>query len=199
MSRVRRSRLLRHIPNLITVLRGAGGVVGAWLLLQSAGAALEETAVFYAALSGLIFIVAALTDWLDGWLARRLGAQSALGALLDPIADKVLTGAYLVAYTFIAGGNPALAVPVAIILLRDIVVTGLRLAVPPRADGAYAVTNDAKAKTALTMIIVALPFVLVAAGLTDVTRWFYIWVGGVWLCAALTIWRALPYLRSAFR
>lgn len=199
MSRVRRSRLLRHIPNLITVLRGAGGVVGAWLLLQSAGAALEETAVFYAALSGLIFIVAALTDWLDGWLARRLGAQSALGALLDPIADKVLTGAYLVAYTFIAGGNPALAVPVAIILLRDIVVTGLRLAVPPRADGAYAVTNDAKAKTALTMIIVALPFVLVAAGLTDVTRWFYIWVGGVWLCAALTIWSALPYLRSAFR
>ena len=199
MSRVRRSRLLRHIPNLITVLRGAGGVVGAWLLLQSAGAALEETAVFYAALSGLIFIVAALTDWLDGWLARRLGAQSALGALLDPIADKVLTGAYLVAYTFIAGGNPALAVPVAIILLRDIVVTGLRLAVPPRADGAYAVTNDAKAKTALTMIIVALPFVLVAAGLTDVTRWFYIWVGGVWLCAALTIWSGLPYLRSAFR
>ena len=199
MSRVRRSRLLRHIPNLITVLRGAGGVVGAWLLLQSAGAALEETAVFYAALSGLIFIVAALTDWLDGWLARRLGAQSALGALLDPIADKVLTGAYLVAYTFIAGGNPALAVPVALLLLRDIVVTGLRLAVPPRADGAYAVTNDAKAKTALTMIIVALPFVLVAAGLTDVTRWFYIWVGGVWLCAALTIWSALPYLRSAFR
>lgn len=191
--------MLRHTPNLITALRGIGGVVGAWLLLKSAGATLEETAIFYAVLSGLVFVAAALTDWLDGWLARRLDVQSALGALLDPIADKVLTGAYLVAYTFIAGGNPALAVPVAIILLRDIVVTGLRLAGPPPAEGAYAVTNEAKAKTALTMIIIALPFVLIAAGFTDVTRWFYIWVGGVWLCAALTVWSAIPYLRSALR
>lgn len=189
--------MLRHIPNLITVLRGVGGVVGAWLLLQSAGAALEETAVFYGVLSGLIFIAAALTDWLDGWLARRLDAQSALGALLDPVADKVLTGAYLVAYTFIAGGNPALAVPVAVIVLRDIIVTGLRLAGPPRAAGAYAVTNDAKAKTALTMIVVVIPFVLVAAGFTVVEDWFYIWVGGVWLCATLTVWSAIPYVRAA--
>ncbi|MGY6661417.1 MAG: CDP-alcohol phosphatidyltransferase family protein [Glycocaulis sp.] len=189
--------MLRHIPNLITVLRGVGGIAGAWLLLQSAGAALEETAVFYAVLSGLIFVVAALTDWLDGWLARRFSATSSLGALLDPIADKVLTGAYLVAYTFLAGGNPALAVPVGIILLRDIIVTGLRLAGPPRAEGAYAVTSDAKAKTALTMIVVALPFMLVAAGFTEVRDWFYIWVGGVWLCAALTVWSAIPYLRRA--
>ncbi|HCY54010.1 MAG TPA: CDP-diacylglycerol--glycerol-3-phosphate 3-phosphatidyltransferase, partial [Oceanicaulis sp.] len=116
--------MLRHIPNLLTVLRALGGVAGAWLLLQSAGAALEETAQFYAILSGLIFLSAALTDWLDGWLARRLDAQSALGELLDPIADKVLTGAYLVAYTVIAGGNPALAVPVGVILVRDILITG---------------------------------------------------------------------------
>ncbi|WP_429912028.1 CDP-alcohol phosphatidyltransferase family protein [Glycocaulis sp.] len=191
--------MLRHIPNLVTVLRGVGGIVGAWLLLQSAGAALEETAVFYAVLSGLIFVTAALTDWLDGWLARRFSAASSLGALLDPIADKVLTGAYLVAYTLIAGGNPALAVPVGIILLRDIIVTGVRLAGPPRSDGAYAVTNDAKAKTALTMIVVALPFVLIAMGFVDVADWFYIWVGGVWLCAALTVWSAIPYLRAALK
>lgn len=191
--------MLRHIPNLVTVLRGVGGIAGAWLLLQSAGAALEETAVFYAVLSGLIFVAAALTDWFDGWLARRFSAASSLGALLDPIADKVLTGAYLVAYTLIAGGNPALAVPVGIILLRDIIVTGVRLAGPPRSDGAYAVTNDAKAKTALTMIVVALPFVLIAMGFVDVADWFYIWVGGVWLCAALTVWSAIPYLRAALK
>jgi CDP-diacylglycerol--glycerol-3-phosphate 3-phosphatidyltransferase len=191
--------MLRHLPNLVTCLRALGGIAGAWWLLQSAGAALEETAMFYGVLSGVILVLAALSDGLDGWLARRLNAQSALGALLDPIADKVLTGAYLVAYTLIAGGNPALAIPVAIILLRDVIVTGLRLAGPKKDPAAYAVTNDAKAKTALTMIIVALPFVLVAAGLTDVSRWFYIWVGGVWLCAALTAWSALPYLRSAFR
>ncbi|MFC4725503.1 CDP-alcohol phosphatidyltransferase family protein [Glycocaulis abyssi] len=191
--------MLRHIPNLVTVLRGVGGIAGAWLLLQSAGAALEETAVFYAVLSGLIFVAAALTDWLDGWLARRFSAASALGALLDPIADKMLTGSYLIAYTLIAGGNPALAVPVGIILLRDIIVTGVRLSGPPRSEGAYAVTNDAKAKTALTMIVVALPFVLIAMGFVDVADWFYIWVGGVWLCAALTVWSAIPYLRAALK
>lgn len=191
--------LLVHFPNIITVSRGLAGLLGAWLLLQSAGASLEENAVFYGLASGIVLAVAALTDWLDGWLARRLNAVTPLGALLDPIADKVLTGAYLVAYTLIAGGNPALAVPVGIILLRDIIVTGVRLSGPPRSEGAYAVTNDAKAKTALTMIVVAAPFVLIAMGFVDVADWFYIWVGGVWLCAALTVWTAIPYLRAALK
>lgn len=189
--------MLRHLPNLVTILRAIGGIAGAWLLLQSAGASLEEAAVFYAILSGAVFVAAALSDWLDGWLARRLSVQSALGALLDPIADKVLTGAYLVAYTLIAGGNPALAIPVGIILLRDVIVTGLRLAGPARDSAAYTVTGDAKAKTALTMIVVAVPFAL--AGFADIADWFYIWVGGVWLVAALTVWSAIPYLRAAFR
>lgn len=191
--------MLRQLPNLITVLRAIGGLAGAWLLLQSAGAGLEESAVYYGVLSGVVFAVSAASDWLDGWLARRLDAQSELGALLDPIADKVLTGAYLVAYTLIAGGNPALAIPVGIILLRDVLVTGLRLAGPKRGPDAYAVTGDAKAKTALTMIVVALPFVFVTAGFSDIASWFYYWVGGVWLCAAMTAWSAIPYLRAAFR
>ncbi|KPP81323.1 MAG: CDP-diacylglycerol--glycerol-3-phosphate 3-phosphatidyltransferase [Oceanicaulis sp. HLUCCA04] len=191
--------MLRHLPNLVTILRGVGGIAGAWLLLQSAEAALEETAVFYAILSGVVFAAAALSDWLDGWLARQLGLQSALGALLDPIADKALTGAYLVVYTIIAGGNPALAIPVAIILARDVIVTGLRLAGPAKDGAGYAVTRDAKAKTALTMIVVAVPLLLVAAGFTQISDWFYIWVGGVWLVAALTVWSAIPYLRAALR
>lgn len=189
--------LLVHLPNFITVLRGLAGLLGAWLLVRSAQAGIEELAVYYGVLSGAILALAALTDWLDGWLARRLDAQSALGALLDPIADKVLTGAYLIAYVYIAGGNPALAIPVALILARDVIVTGLRLAGPKRASDAYAVTGDAKAKTALTMIVVAIPFALVAAGFTEVADWFYIWTGGVWLCAAMTVWSALPYLRAA--
>lgn len=189
--------LLIHLPNLITVSRGLAGLLGAWLLLQSAGASLEENAVFYGLASGIVLAVAALTDWLDGWLARRLNAVTPLGALLDPIADKVLTGSYLVAFVLISGTDPWLAAPVAIILARDIGVTGLRLAGPKRAPGAYAVTSEAKAKTALTMLLVALPFVLVVLGFDDVGRWFYIWVGGVWLAAALSAWSAWPYLQAA--
>ncbi|MFN3834779.1 MAG: CDP-alcohol phosphatidyltransferase family protein [Glycocaulis sp.] len=190
---------LVHLPNIITVSRGLAGLFGAWLLLQSAGAGLEENAVYLGLASGIVFALAALTDWLDGALARSLDAQSALGALLDPIADKMLTGAYLAAFVLISGTDPWLTAPVAIILVRDIAVTGLRLAGPARQAGSYAVTAEAKAKTALTMLLVALPFVLVALGFDDVGRWFYIWVGGVWLAAALTVWSALPYVRAASR
>ncbi len=190
---------LAHLPNIITVSRGVAGLFGAWLLMQSAAAQLEKSAVFYGLASGIVFTLAALTDWLDGWLARKLNAVSPLGALLDPIADKILTGSYLVAFVLISGTDPWLAVPVAIILTRDVGVTGLRLAGPKHAPGAYAVTAEAKAKTALTMLLVALPFVLVAVGFHDVGRWFYIWVGGVWLAAALSAWSAWPYLRAAMQ
>lgn len=191
--------LLVHLPNLVTVSRGLAGLLGAWLLLASAGSMFEQNALVFGVAAGALFVLAALTDWLDGWLARKLDAVTPLGALLDPIADKMLTGGYLVAYVLIAGGNPWLAIPVAIILARDIAVTGLRLAGPTRPEGAYAVTSEAKAKTAFVMVLVALPFALVALGFHDVSRWFYIWTGGVWLAAALSAWSALPYLRAAYR
>lgn len=191
--------VLTQLPNALTVSRGLAGLLGAWLLLESAGAALEENAVFYGLASGLLLALAASTDWLDGVLARKFNAVTPLGALLDPIADKMLTGGYLVAYVLIAGGNPWLAIPVAIILARDILVTGLRLAGPKRPEGAYAVTMEAKAKTAFLMLLVALPFVLVLLGFDEVSRWFYIWTGGVWLAAALAAWSAWPYLRAALQ
>jgi len=70
-----------------------------------------------------VYIVAALTDWYDGWLARRWGYVTRWGAFLDPFADKVLTSAALISFVVL---RLVPAWPVWIIVVRDIAVTGLR-------------------------------------------------------------------------
>ncbi|MGJ3232664.1 MAG: CDP-diacylglycerol--glycerol-3-phosphate 3-phosphatidyltransferase [Oceanicaulis sp.] len=188
---------MHHLPNLITLARAVAGPIGAFLLLMSASAATESAAVTYGIASGVIFVLAAASDWLDGWLARRMGVESPLGALLDPIGDKLLVGPYLIAYVVISAFDPWLTLPVAIIVLRDLVITGLRLR--SGAPETLRVSYDAKVKTAIQMVLTAAPFALVLAGFTDVAFWFYYWVGGIWFLAVLTVWTALPYWRAARR
>ena len=189
--------LLRQLPNALTVGRGLAGVIGGWVLVQSSLAMLESDAVRLGLIAAAIFVLAALTDWLDGWLARAMGAESALGALLDPIADKLLVGGYLVAYCIISGFDAYLVLPVLVILGRDIAVTGLRFARPSK--GTLEVTTTAKIKTALQMVITAAPFAMIALGLQDPALWYHYWIGAVWFLALLTVWSARPYIKSAIR
>jgi len=123
---------MRAIPNLLTGLRlalalfmflslaAAGGSVPG--LSDNLGQATQfglERWAFWA------FVVAAVTDFFDGWLARRLAATSLWGAILDPIADKVLVcGAALGLMSL--GSNPQVVVPVALILFREFTVSALR-------------------------------------------------------------------------
>lgn len=192
------NNLIHRLPNAITVARGLAGPIGAFMLLESRFVAvtLENTSLSngYAIASGLIFLIAVLSDWLDGWLARRLGHESELGALLDPIADKVLIGSYLVAYVVITNIDLYLAVPVAIIIARDLTITGLRL--NSEMPELLAVSMTAKLKTALQMVVTAAPFVLIVAGFQDVSVWYFYWAGCIWALAVITVWTALPYLKA---
>lgn len=156
------------------------------------------------------FVLAALTDLFDGMAARAFHAQSAFGAWLDPIADKLLVGLSLVALT-VAGASLWLAIPTAVILCRDVYVTWLRA----RLGGGYAlpVMQAAKWKTALEMIAIGVllaapflvfiyaseqrpthllngPFILVSLGEL---------LGTVilWIAAALSAWTGLRYLHAA--
>lgn len=191
--------MTRWLPNLVTLARLIAGLYGAALLLRSAESVIEEEALRYGLAAGLIFALAAMSDGLDGWLARRLDARTALGALLDPIADKVLVLAYLFAFCAISGFMVWLVVPVALIAVRDLAVTGLRLRPGGSREQALVVTGLAKTKTAAEMIVIALPFVLVLVGQTDVARWFFYWVGGVWFIALLSLWTGWGYLSAALR
>jgi CDP-diacylglycerol--glycerol-3-phosphate 3-phosphatidyltransferase len=73
----------------------------------------------------VVFTVAALTDLLDGYLARRLGQTSAFGAFLDPVADKLMVGVVLVLLVS-QHPTPFMAIPAAVIIGREIAVSGLR-------------------------------------------------------------------------
>src|SRR5688572_20385236 len=115
------------IPTLLTVFRIAMSPVIAALVLWAANETYADRllAGFIYALCLLLFILAALTDWLDGYLARKLDAVTPLGAALDHSADKVLITCVLVALAYAALPLPLVAASV-IILGRDVAVAGLR-------------------------------------------------------------------------
>lgn len=140
-----------------------------------------------------LFVAAALTDLLDGWLARRWQQVSALGRFLDPIADKLLVAAallMLVAWDRIAGLT---VLPTIVILCREILVSGLReflaelkVRVP--------VSNLAKWKTTIQMVAIAI--LLVGNAGPDFLPWREIGEVGLWLAAGLTLITGYDYLRA---
>ena len=118
------------IPNILTGLRLAAGVVMFAMMAGAAPGALEawlspETQGRFSVWAFLIFVIAASTDWVDGYLARRWNATTRWGAILDPIADKVLvTGAIL--GVLASGSLPGIALPCGLILFREFAVSALR-------------------------------------------------------------------------
>jgi CDP-diacylglycerol--glycerol-3-phosphate 3-phosphatidyltransferase len=134
-----------NIPNLLTMARVAAIPFFVWLLDSP-----TPVRGFWAC---IVFTGAAITDMLDGYLARKLGVVSVLGKFLDPLADKLIVMAALV-WMLPMGRIPAWAVVV--LLAREIVVTGMR-SVAASEGVVISAGQDGKTKTALQMIgIVAL-------------------------------------------
>lgn len=180
-----------NIPILLTWLRVAliPLVVGVfylpddWLAPGTRGVA-----------STAIFIVAAVTDWFDGYLARRWNETSSFGAFLDPVADKLMvTGALLVLVEF----ERVNAVVAFIIIGREIAISALREWMAQiGASKSVAVSSLGKIKTTAQMI--AIPMLLYSDmlfGVIDTRIW------GAWLlliAAVLTVWSMFYYLRKAW-
>ena len=142
---------LKWLPNLITLLRIVAAPVIAYFLWNALGTTDTELKVLFAHLAFLTFTVAALTDWVDGLLARALNAASELGAKLDLWADKIIVFAVLIA---IFPAYPEFSIIGLICLsLRDILVMRLRA---KRPDVNLKATVLAKSKTAIVMTGMAL-------------------------------------------
>jgi CDP-diacylglycerol--glycerol-3-phosphate 3-phosphatidyltransferase len=105
----------------------------------------------------LLFVGAALTDWIDGYLARAWKQESKFGAMLDPIADKAMVVIALAVITALSGMNPWILLPATVILFREVFVSGLREFLGDTA-GTLKVTNLAKWKTTAQMVAIALLF-----------------------------------------
>lgn len=144
--------------------------------------------------STLIFIVAAITDWLDGFLARRWNQTSAFGAFLDPVADKLMVAGALLILVHL---NRVDAVIAFIIIGREITISALREWMAQLgASKSVAVSSLGKIKTAAQMI--AIPMLLYYDDLFGVidTRLFGAWLMA--LAAVLTVWSMFYYLRRAW-
>jgi len=146
-------------------------------------------------IAAIIFLLACVTDWLDGYLARRFGLTTPLGAFLDPIADKLLVAVVLV---IVVGQNLifGLAIPAAVIVGREIVISGLREWMAEMGKRAsVAVTFVAKIKTTLQMIALILLLCYAPGG----SKWL-LWLGtlGLWIAAIMTFWSMSVYLKLAW-
>lgn len=145
---------------------------------------------FIAALS---FIVAALTDWFDGWLARRWNQTSSFGAFLDPVADKLMVCAALL---ILLDLNRVDSLVAFIIIGREITISALREWMAKiGASGSVAVHWLGKFKTAAQMV--AIPCLLYwgtlyGVDLKVVGQWL------VWVAAVLTVWSMCYYLKKAW-
>lgn len=139
-----------NLPNFLTILRllAAPGVVIMFLYFN------RPWADWFAL---VLFVSAAVTDFLDGYLARLWKQESKLGAMLDPIADKAMVIIALVVITGFSGMNPWILLPATVIIFREVFVSGLREFLGDTA-GTLKVTNLAKWKTTAQMVAIAVLF-----------------------------------------
>jgi len=141
----------------------------------------------------VMFVVFALTDWLDGWLARKLNQTSAFGAFLDPVADKILVCASLLVLVKLDRVDVLVAL---VIVGREIAISSLREWMAQiGASRSVAVHMLGKLKTATQMV--AIPFLLYDAALFRVIDTRLWGTGLIYVATALTIWSMVYYLRKA--
>ncbi len=144
-------------------------------------------------LATIIFIAAAVTDWADGYLARRWNQTSAFGAFLDPVADKLMVAAALIMLVQLGRAD---AIVACIIIGREITISALREWMAKiGASKSVAVSMLGKIKTAAQML--AIPLLL---HFSPIAGWDVMFWGSIliWVAAALTLWSMIYYLRMAW-
>jgi CDP-diacylglycerol--glycerol-3-phosphate 3-phosphatidyltransferase len=166
------------LPNLITMIRVGAVPVLVWLLYMPGS--------WPPWMAAALFFIAGISDFLDGWLARRMHWESTVGEFLDPVADKLLVSSMLIMLV-ITQRIPAW-ITVAIIC-REMIVTGMRLVA---ATKGFTVPSDmaGKSKTALQMTAIFL--LLLPAPIWGMDTRFY---GNVllWMAVLITLWSGTAY------
>ena len=178
------TNVLFNLPNLLTLSRIAAIPVIVALLY------FHDPVTRWIALA--LFVLAGVTDYLDGYLARHWGQVSAFGRFLDPIADKLLVAGLIVILVAIGDISGLVVIPAIIILCREILVSGLReylaeIKVP------LPVTKLAKWKTGIQMVALGVLIVGHEAG-PEAVPVQLIGEAGLWIAAALTLLTGYDYL-----
>ena len=178
------------IPTIMTWTRifAIPLIVGVFYLPESVASGAEKNLV-----ATIMFVVFAATDWLDGYLARKLNQTSSFGAFLDPVADKFLVCACVLVLVHLQRADVFVAL---IIIGREIAISALREWMAQiGASKSVAVHMIGKLKTVSQMV--AIPFLLfdgVVFGVVNTHVWG-VWL--IWAAAVLTVWSMVYYLQKA--
>jgi len=182
------------LPNLLTLSRILAVPILVFLLWRPAPLDYAITFVLYC--------VVGLTDYFDGYLARAKGQISRLGQFLDPIADKIMIAAVLMMLISSRKSNPVPEIaglhiiPALVILLREIIVSGLREFLGPL-NVSVPVSRLAKWKTAFQLISLG---ALILGGAVPTQEWVHlVGIVSLWLAAALTFVTGYDYLRTGLK
>jgi CDP-diacylglycerol--glycerol-3-phosphate 3-phosphatidyltransferase/cardiolipin synthase len=140
-----------------------------------------------------VFAIAAITDWLDGYLARKWGETSAFGAFLDPVADKLMVAAALIVLVYLGRADSWLAI---IIIGREIAISALRewmAQLGAARKTAVAFIGKVKTVAQMTALIALLLWEPVIPGVSTAV----LGTVALWIAAILTLWSMFHYLRLA--
>lgn len=143
----------------------------------------------------IIFVLAAITDFFDGWIARRRNEVSELGAAIDPIADKLLIVAALILLVRNGVIHDVSVIAVLVIVLREVLVSGLREAVGNKGHK-LPVSFLAKIKTTAQLIATAALLAVAPNGILGAS-FEPLAIGLLWVSAVLTFWTGASYTRHA--
>lgn len=190
---------VKDIPNLLTGARIVFAVAVFAGIVAAAGALPGQTwtpspAAQKAVLlwSFAAFVIGSATDYVDGWLARKLDAMSPWGAMLDPIADKIAVAGVVVGLSALAP-NPTIVIGGFLILFRELFVSGLREVGGARGIK-FPVTKLAKWKTTVQLVALAAELLAAAIGGEQLTLAAH---ALLWLAVVLTLWTGLQYAGAA--
>lgn len=190
------------IPNLLTTARLVAGLMMFGFMASSIGAVPFYTGDIYLmrVLALVFFLFAAATDFFDGYLARKLKAESEWGAILDPIADKILVAGTILGLTAMSP-NPLTMLPLGIILFREFAISALRESAAAKGVRIKVVTM-AKWKTAIQMLAMG---ALLLVECWPAFNFDPLYIGTfemvaqalVWVAAIITAWTGLFYFLEA--
>ncbi len=187
--------MVKKIPNILSASRIVMAPIFVLMYVQE-----EE---FWSALSIAVFAIAAVTDFFDGYIARNYGAKSVAGNFLDPLADKFLTTAGFLCLWYIRPDQfPLWAI--ALIIIRDVVTTLIRLNRDGKPTLKVATSNLAKWKTAIQMVylytaLIVGAFASSTINLGDTARQMLdsdVFYWGLMLVTALTVYTGVEYLKK---
>lgn len=180
--------MLNSLPNILTVSR--------ILAIPAICAAFFLPGAWSAWLPFGLFVAAGITDWFDGYLARKWGQMSDLGRFLDPVADKLLVAAVILMLIAFERIDRITCLAAVVIMCREITVTGLREFL---AELRVKVPVSKLAKWKTTMQLIALGILIIGNHGPDFLHIRLLGEIGLWIAAVLTLYTGWDYLQTGLR